>query len=394
MNDDPDSFTVRACRTLLAGVDDLVVEVAAVIEGTEPAYGASDLIDHRELTESNRANLVAVLEHLCGATQLGLDTARATGRRRAELGVPLEAVLRAYRLGTRAVWDRIVTMAGDDPDAKQELLDSASEIWRLVDDVSQALTFGFQEWVTAQAHHDARLRDAAVDVLLSGNADAVRRRESADRLRLPQTGDFVVICARSTSTATETIPGIGAALTALGVRSAWRVRPESQVGIVALTATFTVERLQAALTERTLGPTGIGPAQSGLSGLSDALRLAELTSLAAQSMPDLVVRHEQALLPVLLAGAPDLASGIATARLGQLLGLSGNDRDVLLQTLRAWYDCAGEVSAVARTLFCHRNTVRFRLNRVTELTGFDPATPLGAAELYLALHAHDISVAK
>ncbi|WP_405494553.1 helix-turn-helix domain-containing protein [Nocardia sp. NBC_00511] len=203
----------------------------------------------------------------------------------------------------------------------------------------------------------------------------------------------MIACARSTTTAAETIPGIGAAITALGVRSAWRVRLDSHVGIVALTATFTIDRLHAALTERTLGRTGVSPVFAGLTAAPEALRQAELAAIAAESLSDLIVHYDQALLPILLAGSPDLAARISAARLGPILELPAGDRDVLLHTLHIWYEYGGEVAAVAKSLFCHRNTVRFRINRITELTGQDPSTPLGAAELYLALRAYGLSAA-
>jgi len=38
-------------------------------------------------------------------------------------------------------------------------------------------------------------------------------------------------------------------------------------------------------------------------------------------------------------------------------------------------------------LHVHRNTVRYRLRRVEELTGRDLTQPIGVAELHLALEA-------
>ncbi|WP_370037478.1 helix-turn-helix domain-containing protein [Nocardioides sp.] len=43
------------------------------------------------------------------------------------------------------------------------------------------------------------------------------------------------------------------------------------------------------------------------------------------------------------------------------------------------------MEAAARTLFVHANTVRYRLRRITELTGHDPTTPRGGLALQLAL---------
>ncbi|WP_067690787.1 PucR family transcriptional regulator [Nocardia jejuensis] len=392
MSDVPGPFIGRARRTLLTEIDSLVAEVAHAIEASEPAYGTFDSVSHQELMASNRENLESALEYMGGNTQLGLATARATGRRRAELGVPLTAVLRAYRIATRVTWDRLVVLVGNDPRATQDLLESASEIWRLADDYSQALTLGYQEWQAEQAQHDGRLLEVAVDAVLAGTTDVASQREHIDRLRLPFYGDFVVVYARSTRTAAETIPGIGAAITALGVRSAWRVRLDSHVGIVALTTAFTIDRLHDLLAERTLGRTGISAVFPVLTAAPEALRQSGLAAIAAESMADIVVRHDQVLLSVLLAGAPDLAARIADMRLGPILGLPPGDRDVLLHTLRMWFEGGGEAGAVAKKLFCHRNTLRFRINRIATLTGHNPSTPLGAAELHLALRAHEVSL--
>jgi len=55
--------------------------------------------------------------------------------------------------------------------------------------------------------------------------------------------------------------------------------------------------------------------------------------------------------------------------LGRVVDLSADERELLLGTLRTWMDCGGNTSAAARQLYCHRNTVRNRLQRVEELSG-------------------------
>ena len=63
------------------------------------------------------------------------------------------------------------------------------------------------------------------------------------------------------------------------------------------------------------------------------------------------------------------------------------DSAVLLSTLRVWFAERGATSSAAAKLHVHRNTVRYRLRRVEELTGRDLAEPAGIAELHLALEA-------
>lgn len=56
----------------------------------------------------------------------------------------------------------------------------------------------------------------------------------------------------------------------------------------------------------------------------------------------------------------------------------------LADTLDAYLDCGGAVETCARQLFVHPNTVRYRLKRITEVTGRDPTNPRDAYVLRIA----------
>lgn len=57
----------------------------------------------------------------------------------------------------------------------------------------------------------------------------------------------------------------------------------------------------------------------------------------------------------------------------------------LSKSLQAWFDHGGDIQACADALNIHRNTLRYRLQRISEITGIDLATPKGVAELYLSM---------
>ena len=59
----------------------------------------------------------------------------------------------------------------------------------------------------------------------------------------------------------------------------------------------------------------------------------------------------------------------------------------LLTTLAAFLESGSALEACARTLFVHSNTVRYRLRRVSELTGLRPTDPRDALVLRIALLA-------
>jgi carbohydrate diacid regulator len=53
--------------------------------------------------------------------------------------------------------------------------------------------------------------------------------------------------------------------------------------------------------------------------------------------------------------------------------------------LDAWFAAEGSLSAIAQTMFIHKNTIQYRLRRLAEITGLDVRKPSQAPALYLAM---------
>jgi carbohydrate diacid regulator len=63
----------------------------------------------------------------------------------------------------------------------------------------------------------------------------------------------------------------------------------------------------------------------------------------------------------------------------------------LAHTLEAYIREGGELNKVAESLFIHRNTLRYRLEKIAELTNKDPRNIKDLIELYMAKLLHDIN---
>lgn len=72
----------------------------------------------------------------------------------------------------------------------------------------------------------------------------------------------------------------------------------------------------------------------------------------------------------------------------QLLDYDKNGE--LAHTLEVFISEGGELSSLAERLYIHRNTLRYRLDKITEITGRDPRNPKGFMELYIAKLRHDL----
>lgn len=62
------------------------------------------------------------------------------------------------------------------------------------------------------------------------------------------------------------------------------------------------------------------------------------------------------------------------------------DGDELLHTLAVYYlDADGQVKTTADQLYLHRNTVKYRLGKIRDITNFDAADSMSAYLLYKAI---------
>ena len=171
------------------------------------------------------------------------------------------------------------------------------------------------------------------------------------------------------------------------IRSAWRLLPDLQVGIVHLrghakpAALGTlVEVLRQAATARV----GISPPFHELAETSDGLRFARL-AVAGKSLADsLVTVFDDTPLAVAAVSAPAVMAKIRSAVLGALNSLPDEERMLLLNTFRTWVEAGGSANETAAAIYCHPNTVRHRLHRIEELTSRSLSRPKDLAELCLA----------
>lgn len=82
-----------------------------------------------------------------------------------------------------------------------------------------------------------------------------------------------------------------------------------------------------------------------------------------------------------LAGDPHAKDALTTGICAPLQAAGHG----LLETVDAYVNGGHSLEATARELFVHTNTVRYRLKRITEVTGWDPMEPRDAYVLHTAL---------
>lgn len=393
IGDDPggasDSGLAELAGQLLAVLDEFSAEIAGQIRERVPFYAGDSVVSAEDLRLSARANAEFVLHSMRDDLEADISAAQQTGRLRAVQGVPLAAVMTAFRVMFSQIWTRMVDQARRTKAVSSDVLvDAASDIWAVHDTFAEAMASAYREAAMEQALRDERERSALVAALLEGRAlEDATVWEIADLLRLPRQGPFVVVAAESPQIGSEALPHVETGLRVRGIVSAWRLLPEMHVGVVRVPDERARRQLAEVLSGLARRRVGVSPPYQRLTETATALRLARIAVAAAQPgrrRPSFFDDHPLAVAAV---SAPDAMLRVSRTVLGPVLDLPAEQSAVLLETLTAWLDNGGSAESAARQMYCHPNTVRQRLRKLESCTGRSLADPRAAAELSLALQA-------
>ena len=129
---------------------------------------------------------------------------------------------------------------------------------------------------------------------------------------------------------------------------------------------------------------GVSPQFDELTDTALALRYARVAMNARCSKNGGVTVFDDSVLAVAAVSAPEITEKVATVILGQFDDLPSEEKDVLINTFRAWLANQGSAANAAAQLHVHPNTVRHRLRRIEARTGRSLAVPNQLAELCLA----------
>lgn len=377
---------VQAARSLADRLPKLAERLVAEIRDGSPDYAAQggafdeDLI--RKLSHDGlRAGLRAIIDPR--APRADLRFAEYLGRTHAERGRPLDALLRAYRLAGRMLWEELLdVVAVEQPDQLATLARSVPHSWKAIDLQSNRASESYHRRRDELLSQDADRVYEALDALLE-DRDPGHLAPVAARLGLPKRGRYAVVAASGgppDTAADGRTPPNG------GIRLIWREGPGVAAGIAHL-GTEGLDQLVEGLRPVLNGNAGVSLTVGGLSELGRARRMADLALRTCTGAGPEIARLDRRLPAAILAAQPDLSAGLRDIVLGPVLALAPQERDVLLRTFEVWLDCTRLAEAAAR-LYCHPNTVLNRMHRIEELSGRSHNRPSDLVELALALHAH------
>jgi hypothetical protein len=370
--------------------DEMSILLAHAIIREVGLYGAITAVSFDVVAEGCAANIRAIFGAIAADTDFNVTVATQTGVERARDGVPLPSVMEAYRVGFRRAWEAIADEAAARPQLNGDALRTlTAKLLTAQDLFTGAMAAGYRQEQSSRVAGDEMQRALLIDALIHGRRlERCSLWEAADYLRMPTAGPFVVIAADADWSGVGALPDIEAKLRRLDVSSAWRGLADVQVGIVHVKTDHQLAAMLALVSRVAVGRVGVSARFGDLRDTARALRQARVTLQGRPDPGSPVSVFDGSILATAAISAPDVMVELVSPVVERFADLADDEREVLFETFRAWLDHDGSVRTAGEMLFCHPNTVRYRLRRIEQRTGRCLTSPRDIAELCLAFEVH------
>lgn len=351
--------------TLADALPDLAEQTVARIRGELDSYAA---ISSEALTAAVDRNLVTAMRALrSGAVPAPdrLHGAAQTARERFEAGIPVEEIVRGFRISIALIHERFVDLAVTEKLPAAATVDGVRVMWGVADAFTTRIITEYHDLEVGAALRDAQRRISSVRALLAGAE--------------PDEVSLAALDASATYAAVHADVPDGSRGEAIRKTLEESGSTESTRAFVVLDGTHCF----GILAKRPADPevsVGIGPfVDLGDLPRSDrearqCLRVAQQAGrTGVQGLAELGWR-------LAAADRPDVGALYAAAFLAPLEAEGEFGADVRA-AVTAWLRNTRSIPRAAEALTVHPNTVRYRLTRFAELTGFvqeDPDHLMGA----------------
>ena len=337
-----------------------------------------DSVLHGQIFEVSRSNVELFFRSVSeGAepTAAELMAFRESARNRAAEGMPLEDLLHAYRLGGRLGW-RAIANAAEGVEEQRALLGGAELLMRYVDQVSAAVA---QTYLDERQHlvseEERRLRDLA-EALLQDRPLSTSLKDAARRIDFPIEDRYRAFVHTVPGAPTHTHGQVAAALRMRGVLA---LTEGDRVAGFAPSATDPGALVEAGA----LVAVGEPAPRADLSDELDDMRV--LVELGRRTNRVGLLAPEQFVPELLLARSPRVA-GLAIRRALDPIELYTDPRSAdLMKTLCTFVESGLDRRRAAAELHVHPNTLDYRLQKISQLTGLELGRPDDLTLVVLAL---------
>lgn len=337
------------------------------------------------IAQQNLVELLASVSSDEPETHVNLETFKNSAVRRSRQGVPVQALLHAYRLWGHTVWQEV--MRTDEVRRNPQAgLVMAGRIMAHVDVVSSAVAQAYLEAATGVIQDQELAQRELLEQLIAGDGIGERTENMLKRFGInPQTRILVILVrhrqlARHThNELSENVRYVRAHLAPRGVRAPLIGLRDEEIVVVAplgsrelVDVRTSANALAVDLPEFTVG---LSRLHDTLAGVTTGYEEAQDAIRSARSC----TRHPRAyaFADALLHHVLQSSAYRAEIHEETILPLQRYDRQhntELVETLRAFVDARFNLSQTATEVHIQPNTVRYRLKRIRQITGRNPGS--------------------
>jgi DNA-binding PucR family transcriptional regulator len=291
--------------------------------------------------------------------------------------VSLGATLEMVRTVVDIVEEQVTALAapGDEDVLREAVLRYSRE-------VAFAAAHVYADAAESRGAWDARLESLVLDAVLRGEADeSLQSRATA--LGWGAVDQVAVIAGLTPSVPVqEAVDALRRGARHRGLELLAGVQGDRLVAIVG-PVTDPLADAGAVVDRFADGPVVVGPTVPHLyaAGRSARAALSGIVAVRAWAEAPRPVLADDLLPERVLAGEGPARRALVDRIYRPLVDAGG----ALLDTATAYAETGSALESTARTLFVHPNTVRYRLRRITEITGYDPTDPREGFVLRTAL---------
>lgn len=383
---DLEAQIVEIQTALLQRCDELGAVVADTIWREIDYYAETGQIGREDLIANSRKSLREIFEALNADNQYETEIAARTGAARARAGIPLPAIMEAYRVAARLTWDELVDLAASRRRITREaFIRATGRLWLAQDVYTYAMATAYRDTMSRTVLSRAAERAALVEALIDGRiVEQKDLWEIAKMLRLPARGPYVVVAAECASIGRSALTGIESKLSSSEIASAWRLLPDVELGLVHVRNDAMLDKLFQTLSRLAVNRVGVSSRFDDLRRTPQGVTFARIALSIERRDGSLLAMFDAKPLSIAAVSAPTAMKQVSSAVFAGFADYDKREREILFDTFRTWAQAGGSISDAAERLYCHSNTVRHRLRRIEEVTGKSLSQPLELAELCLA----------
>ena len=347
-------------------LDQFAADVVQRLRDRVPSYDSVPFEEHVSFVEGQMRDMLDGVVHGRPPGPEHLARSEDLGWRRASQRVPVRDLMEAYHFCFREMWRRLVEVTDGAEHGGAELIASFDTLWSWTHGLSSAVANAHAEASRTHWAERAELRRRLFDAIGRGETEDPAVERLAAGLGFDANGTFQAICIpdQGQRSPDQIEKEFRPETASLGVMQIW-----AHDGVVtALCQQVDPGTITSVLAKRQV-PIGVGLVRRGLAGartsMSDAAMAVDVCKPG-----DVAFFADTAPLAVLFAGRASLEQALeAGARIAR-------DHPQIAKTVMAFSRSFRFVDC-ARELHLHPNSAKYRLDRWTELTGWDVTTFAG-----------------